>query len=116
MKLYFSIKLIKGNKKSKFSKKQQILHKQTIEIKQVKQMATLKYSYSSSQTAEFHPLLWVSRDHSTLQLPTRRTIELFRSVVRLVGNFFERMQSWRAIPSFDFLSFAMKRTQDMSLF
>ena len=30
-----------------------MLHKQTIEIEQLKQMATLKYNYSSSQTAEF---------------------------------------------------------------
>ena len=63
----FSLKVIKGNKKSKFLKKQQLLHKQTIEIKQVKQMATLKYNYSSSQKAEFHPSLRVSRDHLTLQ-------------------------------------------------
>ena len=66
MKFYFSLKVIKVNKKSKFSK-QQMLHKQTIEIKQVKQIATLKYNYSSSQTVEFHPSLRVSRDHSTLQ-------------------------------------------------
>ena len=38
-----------------------------MEIKQVKQIATIKYNYSSSQTAEFHPLLRVSRDHSTYQ-------------------------------------------------
>ena len=67
MKFYFSVKVIKGNKKSESSKKQQVLHKQTIEIKQVKQMATLKYNYSSSQTAELHPSLRVSRDHSILQ-------------------------------------------------
>ena len=67
MKFHCSLKVIKGNKKNKFSKKQRILHKQTIEIKQVKQMATLRYNYSSSQTAEFHPSLRVSRDHSTLQ-------------------------------------------------
>ena len=68
MKFYFSLKVIKVNRTSKFSKKkQQMLHKQTIEIEQVKQMATLKYNYSSSQTAEIHPSLRVSRDHSTLQ-------------------------------------------------
>ena len=67
MKFYLSLKVIKVNKNSKFLKKQQMLHKQTIEIKQVKQMATFKYSYSSSQTAEFHPSLRVSRDNSTLQ-------------------------------------------------
>ena len=67
MKFYFSLKVIKRNKKYKFSKTQQILHKQTIEVKQIKQMAALKYNYSSSQTAEFHPSLRVSRDHSTLQ-------------------------------------------------
>ena len=39
MKFYFSLKVIKVNKMSKFSRKQQMLHKQTIEIKQVK----LKY-------------------------------------------------------------------------
>ena len=55
MKFYFSLKVITGNKKSKFSKKQQTWHKQTIEIKQVKQKATLKNNDSSSQTAEFHP-------------------------------------------------------------
>ena len=68
MKFHFSLKVIKGNKKSKISKKQKIMYKQTIETKQVKQMATLKYNYSSSQNAEFHPSLRVSRDHSTLQL------------------------------------------------
>ena len=53
--------------KDKFSEKQQKLHQQTIEIKQVKQIATLRYNYSSSQTVKFHPLLRASRDHSTLQ-------------------------------------------------
>ena len=68
MNFYFSLKVIKEKKqKRKFSKKQQILHQQTIEIKQLKQMATLKYNYISSKTAEFHPLLRASRDHSTLQ-------------------------------------------------
>ena len=57
----------KGTKIGKFSKKQQILHQQTIEIKLVKQIATLRYNYSSSQKVEFHPLLRASRDHSTLQ-------------------------------------------------
>ena len=47
--------------------KQQMFHKQTLEIRQVKQMATLKYNYSSSQTAEFYPSLRVSRGLSTLQ-------------------------------------------------
>ena len=75
----------KGTKKVK---KQQILHQQTIEIKQVKQIGTLRYNYSSPQTVEFHPLLRASRDHSTLQ-----PLQLFRSFVRPVSNFFERMQS-----------------------
>ena len=57
----------KGTKKVNFREKQQILHQQTIEIKEVKQIATLKYDYSSSQMVEFHPLLRASRDHSTLQ-------------------------------------------------
>ena len=52
---------------SHFLEKQQILHKQTIESKEVKQMATLKNNYSSSQTADFHPSLRVSRKHLTLQ-------------------------------------------------
>ena len=89
MNFYFSLKVIKEKKqKCKFSKKQQILHQQTIEIKQLKQIATLRYNYSSSQTVEFHPLLRVSREHSTLQPQ-----QLFRSFVRPVSNFFERMQS-----------------------
>ena len=49
------------------SKEQQILHQQTIEIKQLKQIATFKYNYSSAQMVEFHPLLRASRYHSTLQ-------------------------------------------------
>ena len=49
------------------NRKQQILRQQTIEIKQLKQIATLKYNHSSSQTAEMHPLLRASKDHSTLQ-------------------------------------------------
>ena len=49
------------------SEKQQILQQRTEEIKQLNQKATLKYIYSSSQTAEFHPLRRFSRDHSTLQ-------------------------------------------------
>ena len=68
MNFYCSLKVIKEREqKGKFSKKQQKLHQQAIEIKQVKQIATLRYNYSSSQTVEFHPLLRVSRDHSTLQ-------------------------------------------------
>ena len=43
------------------------MHQKTIEIKQLKQIATLKNNYSSSQTAEFHPLIRVFRGHSTLQ-------------------------------------------------
>ena len=42
MKFYFSLKVIKVNKKSKFSEKQQLMDKQTIEGKQLKQMAALK--------------------------------------------------------------------------
>ena len=68
MNFYSSLKAIKEREqKGKFSKKQQILHQQTIEIKQVKQIATLRYNYSSKQKVEFHPLLRASRDHSTLQ-------------------------------------------------
>ena len=68
MNFYFSLKVIREKKqKSKFSKKQQILHQQTKEIKQLKRIATLKYNYSSSQTVELHPLLRASKDHSTLQ-------------------------------------------------
>ena len=44
MKLYFSLKVNKVNKKNKLSGKQQILQKQTIEIKQLKQTATLEYN------------------------------------------------------------------------
>ena len=100
-----------GTKKSKFSKKQHLFHQQIRELKQMKLIATLEQNCRSSQTAEFHPLLRVSRDHSTLQ-----PYQLFRSLVRLLGNFVERLQSWRAIPSFYCPSFAMKRTPDMSLF
>ena len=57
------------NKKSNFSKsKQQLMRQQTTEIKQLEQIATPKYKYSSSQTMEFHPLLRTSEDHSTVQL------------------------------------------------
>ena len=68
MNFYCSLKVIKERQqKGKFSKKQQKLHQETIEIKQVKQIATLRYNYSSSQTVELHPLLRASRDYSTLQ-------------------------------------------------
>ena len=68
MNFYFSLKVIKEKEqKSKFSKKKQILHQQTKETKELKQLATVKYNYSSSQTGEFHPLLRASRDHSTFQ-------------------------------------------------
>ena len=68
MNFYCSLKVIKEREqRGKFSKKQQKLHQQTIEIKQVKQIATLRYIYSLSQTVQFHPLLRASRDHSTLQ-------------------------------------------------
>ena len=64
MNFYCSLKVIKEREqKGKFSKKQQKLHQQTIEIKQVKQLSTLRYIYSSSQMGEFHPLLRASRDH-----------------------------------------------------
>ena len=69
MNFYCSLKIDKEREQKRliFKKKQQILHQQTIEIKQVKQIATLRYDYSSSQKVEFHPLLRASRDHSTLQ-------------------------------------------------
>ena len=68
MNFYCSLKVIKEREqKGNFSKKQQKLHQQTKEIKQVKQIATLRYNYISSQTMEFHPLLRASRDHSTVQ-------------------------------------------------
>ena len=68
MNFYVSLKFIKEKKQEYLiSKKKQILHRQTIEMKPLKRIATLKYNYSSSQTAEFHPLLQASRDHSTLQ-------------------------------------------------
>ena len=68
MNFYCSLKVIKErDQQGKFSKKQQKFHQQTIEIKQEKQIVTLRYTYSSSQTVEFHPLLRASRDHSTLQ-------------------------------------------------
>ena len=67
MNFYFSLKVMKEKKQRVKFQKQQILHQQTIEIKQVKQITRLKCKYSSSETAEFHPLLRASRDHSTLQ-------------------------------------------------
>ena len=49
MKFYFSLKVIKENKqKVNLKKKQHISHQQTKEIKQLQQIATLKYNYSSS--------------------------------------------------------------------
>ena len=50
-----------------FKKKQHTLHQQLIKMRQLKQIATLEEYYSSSQMAEFHPLLRVSRDHSIFQ-------------------------------------------------
>ena len=68
MNFFCSLRIIKERvQQGKFSEKQQKFHQQTIEIKQVKQIATFRYTYSSSQTVEFHPLLQASRDHSTLQ-------------------------------------------------
>ena len=68
MNFYFSLKVIKEKElKDLFFKKQQRLHQQTIEIKQLKQVAPLENNHSLSQTAEFHQLLRDSRDHSTLQ-------------------------------------------------
>ena len=66
---YFSLEVFQEKKPKKINlqKKKQILYQQTIEIKQLKQRATLKYNYSSSQTVDFHPLLRASRDHSTFQ-------------------------------------------------
>ena len=65
-----------------------MLYQQAIEIKQLKQIATLKYKYISSQTVEFPPLVLAARDHSTLQ-----TQNLFRSLVRPASSLFERTQS-----------------------
>ena len=56
----------KGTKKKFFKKNNKYCTNKQY-IKQVKQIAILKYKYSSSQTAEFHPLLRDSRYHSTLQ-------------------------------------------------
>ena len=65
MNFYFSLKVMKEKKqKVNFQKNN---HQQTIEIKQLKQIATLKCNYISSQMVEFHPMLRVSRDHSTFQ-------------------------------------------------
>ena len=51
MNIYFSLKVGKeSEEKSNSSEKQQILEKQTRKIKQMKQLATLKYNYSSPQT------------------------------------------------------------------
>ena len=110
---YISLKVIKEKEQKKllFEKNKQILNQQKIEIIQLKEIATLKYNHSSAQTAEIHPLLRASRVHSTLQPQ-----QLFRSLVRPVGNFFEKIQSWRAIPSFYCRWFAMKWTPDMILF
>ena len=67
MNFYFSLKVMKERKKKVIFQKQELLHQQTMENKQLKQIFTLKCSYSSSQTAESHPMLRVSTDHSTLQ-------------------------------------------------
>ena len=64
MNFYFSLKDIK---KSNFSKIVQIMNQQTIEVRELKQIATLKNFCSSSQMAEYHPLLRVSSDHSSFQ-------------------------------------------------
>ena len=57
----------KGKKEVFKIRNQQILHQQTIEIKQLKEKATFNFNYRSSQTAEFHPLIRAFRAHSTLQ-------------------------------------------------
>ena len=98
-------------KKVKIFEKKQILQQQTIEIKQLKQINTIKYKYSLSQLTEFHPLLRVFRDHSTFQ-----PRQLFRLLVHPVANFFERRQSWRRISFFYCPLFATKRTPVLSLF
>ena len=67
MNFYFSLKVMKEKEQKVDFQKQQLLHQQTMEIKQLKLITTPKCSYSSSQTEEFHPLLRASRDHSTLQ-------------------------------------------------
>ena len=67
MDFYFSLKVIEEREKKYFFKKKQMLRQQKIEIKQLKQVATLQYNYSSSQMANFQPLLRISRDQSTLQ-------------------------------------------------
>ena len=74
--------------KNYFSKQKQILHQQTIEMKQLKEKPTFKNNYISSQKADFHPLLRVSRCHSTLRL-----WQLIQSLVHPVSNFFVRKQS-----------------------
>ena len=63
-----------------------------MKIKQLEQITTFEYNYSSSQLAKFLPLLRAYWDHSTPQ-----PWQLFRSVLHPVGNFFERMQNWCAI-------------------
>ena len=66
---YCSLKVIEEGEQKRliFEKIDKFCTSQATEIKQVKQLATLKYNYSSSQTVEFHPLLPASRYHSTLQ-------------------------------------------------
>ena len=53
-----------------------MLHKQTLEIQQVKQIATLKENYSSSQTAEFHQSLRVFQ--RSLNSSTVATVSITR--------------------------------------
>ena len=84
-----------GNKMLNFQKKTINFCPTNNRNKTTEANITLKYSYSSSQKAEFHPLLRVTRDHSIHQ-----TQQLFRSLVRLVGNLVKRKKNWRAIPSF----------------
>ena len=86
MKFCLSLKIIKETEqKTRIFKKQQTLHRQTAEIKQLKQFATLKCNYSSSQMVELHPLFRLPQDHSTL-----RPKQLFPSLVRAIGNFSEK--------------------------
>ena len=114
MKFYFSLKIIKEKQqvaKNIFKRNRKILHRQEMEIKKLKQIATFIYNYSSSQTVELHPSLRASKGHSTLQL-----YQLFPSLLRQGGSISEKMNSWLAIPSLFCLSFAVKRKPYISLF
>ena len=108
--LHFSSVSSKNWKKKYFFRKNRIekLKKQVLEKKQIKQKATPKDNYSSSQTEKLLPLIRVPNNQTTF-----RQEQLFLSPTRPLSNSLERLQCWPATISIHCPGIFMNKIPDI---